>query len=63
MKRPDLIRKHTRILEEKGLLMPLGRAADLRPARPPGRCVVCGKELPPRLAWVCSGECYEKKPT
>jgi hypothetical protein len=25
-------------------------------------CVVCGKELPPALARVCSGACYQKAP-
>ena len=62
MKRPDLIRKHTRILEEKGLLSPRERAADLKPASAPRRCEVCGKELPPHLARVCSGASYKQKP-
>ena len=25
-------------------------------------CVVCGKENPPGLARVCSGDCYQKQP-
>lgn len=53
----DIVKKNTALLRSKGFL-----ARGMLVQRERDTCEVCGKELSPRLARVCSGGCYQEKP-